>query len=71
MLLDHKEILAPDQGDPLHEVLSELGERPSVHALMGEAIGEPQHTHFELTSVLCLFHRIIENSFPLLVETLD
>lgn len=40
LLLDYKEILAPDNGDPLHQVLAELGERPSVQALVGEAIGE-------------------------------
>ena len=40
LLLDYKEILAPDNGDPLHQVLAELGERPSVQTLIGEALGE-------------------------------
>ncbi|KAK3863384.1 hypothetical protein Pcinc_030834 [Petrolisthes cinctipes] len=38
LLLDNEEILAPDNDDPLHTLLSELGERPSVHALVGENI---------------------------------
>ncbi|XP_071537174.1 ras GTPase-activating-like protein IQGAP1 isoform X2 [Panulirus ornatus] len=38
LLLDHEEILAPDSNDHLHILLSNLGERPSVHALVGEAI---------------------------------
>lgn len=40
LLLDNEEILAPDSDDPLHTLLSELGERPSVHALVGENIGK-------------------------------
>ncbi|XP_042230712.1 ras GTPase-activating-like protein IQGAP3 [Homarus americanus] len=38
LLMDHEEILAPDSSDRLHTLLSDLGERPSVHALVGEAI---------------------------------
>ncbi|KAK7073799.1 IQ motif-containing GTPase-activating protein 3, partial [Halocaridina rubra] len=38
LLLDHEDILAPDSNDPLHVLLADLGGRPSVHSLVGEAL---------------------------------
>ena len=35
LLLDHREEIAPDTNDPLHELLDDLGDAPSVEALLG------------------------------------
>ena len=40
LLLDHKEEIAPDANDPLHELLDDLGDAPCVEALLGNT------THF-------------------------
>ncbi|XP_050690760.1 ras GTPase-activating-like protein IQGAP1 isoform X2 [Eriocheir sinensis] len=66
LLLDHKEILAPDQGDPLHDVLAELGERPSVHALVGEAMESGTATLGRME--LCL---ALTNKFDMTTTTED
>ncbi|KAK2564429.1 Ras GTPase-activating-like protein IQGAP1 [Acropora cervicornis] len=39
LLLDHKDEIAPDPNDPLHELLDDLGDAPSVEALLGESSG--------------------------------
>ena len=36
LLLDHKNEIAPDPNDPLHELLDDLGDAPSVEALLGK-----------------------------------
>ncbi|XP_058972434.2 ras GTPase-activating-like protein IQGAP1 [Pocillopora verrucosa] len=36
LLLDHRDEIAPDPNDPLHELLDDLGDAPSVDALIGE-----------------------------------
>ena len=35
LLLEHQDAIAPDHNDPLHELLEDLGEAPSVEALIG------------------------------------
>lgn len=35
LLLDHRKEIAPDSNDPLHELLEDLGDAPSVEALLG------------------------------------
>ncbi|XP_033108850.1 ras GTPase-activating-like protein IQGAP1 isoform X3 [Anneissia japonica] len=37
LLMEHEEIVAPDRTDPLHELLSDLGEPPSIQDLIGHA----------------------------------
>lgn len=37
LLLDHRDEIAPDSNDPLHELLDDLGDAPSVEALLGKA----------------------------------
>lgn len=34
-MLEHKEAISPDQNDPLHEILDDLGEVPDVESLLG------------------------------------
>ncbi|XP_005356948.1 ras GTPase-activating-like protein IQGAP3 [Microtus ochrogaster] len=36
LLLEHQDQLAPDHQDPLHQLLEDLGEPPSISELMGE-----------------------------------
>ncbi|XP_028332645.1 ras GTPase-activating-like protein IQGAP1 isoform X1 [Gouania willdenowi] len=36
LLLDHQDAIAPDHNDPIHELLEDLGEVPTVEALIGE-----------------------------------
>ena len=35
LLLDHKDEIAPDSNDPLHELLDDLGDAPCIEALLG------------------------------------
>ena len=35
LLLDHQDRVAPDNNDPLHELLEDLGEVPTGHELLG------------------------------------
>ncbi|XP_042693080.1 ras GTPase-activating-like protein IQGAP3, partial [Centrocercus urophasianus] len=41
LLLEHQDSIAPDPGDPLHELLEDLGELPTVQALVGESAPSP------------------------------
>ncbi|XP_056135210.1 ras GTPase-activating-like protein IQGAP1 isoform X2 [Lampris incognitus] len=36
LLLDHQDAIAPEHNDPIHELLEDLGEVPTVEALIGE-----------------------------------
>jgi len=36
MLLEHEDTIAPDQMDPLHELLEDLGDGPDIESLMGD-----------------------------------
>lgn len=38
LLLDHRDEIAPDTNDPLHELLDDLGDAPCVEALLGNTI---------------------------------
>nr|XP_056709157.1 ras GTPase-activating-like protein IQGAP3 [Euleptes europaea] len=39
LLLEHQQSVAPDPRDPLHEVLEDLGELPTIQSLIGESVG--------------------------------
>lgn len=37
-MLEHKEAIAPDHSDLLHELLKDLGEVPDIESLLGKII---------------------------------
>uniref|UniRef100_A0A2K6SPG7 IQ motif containing GTPase activating protein 3 n=1 Tax=Saimiri boliviensis boliviensis TaxID=39432 RepID=A0A2K6SPG7_SAIBB len=44
LLLEHQDCIAPDHQDPLHELLDDLGELPTIPDLIGESIAAGGHT---------------------------
>uniref|UniRef100_A0A673JKD7 Ras GTPase-activating-like protein IQGAP1 n=1 Tax=Sinocyclocheilus rhinocerous TaxID=307959 RepID=A0A673JKD7_9TELE len=38
LLLDHQDAIAPDHNDPIHELLDDLGEVPTIESLIGEPL---------------------------------
>ncbi|XP_030679076.1 ras GTPase-activating-like protein IQGAP3 [Nomascus leucogenys] len=44
LLLEHQDCIAPDHQDPLHELLDDLGELPTIPDLIGESIAADGHT---------------------------
>ncbi|KAL2092382.1 hypothetical protein ACEWY4_012180 [Coilia grayii] len=49
LVLEHKEAISPDQNDPLHEILDDLGEVPDVESLLGEGAIDPNDPNKEST----------------------
>ncbi|KAM9623057.1 ras GTPase-activating-like protein IQGAP3 [Morphnus guianensis] len=41
LLLEHQDTIAPHNGDPLHELLEDLDELPTVQSLVGESVPSP------------------------------
>ncbi|XP_055648380.1 ras GTPase-activating-like protein IQGAP3 [Falco peregrinus] len=41
LLLEHQDSIAPRHGDPLHELLEDLDELPTVQSLVGETVASP------------------------------
>uniref|UniRef100_A0A452S9S5 Ras GTPase-activating-like protein IQGAP1 n=1 Tax=Ursus americanus TaxID=9643 RepID=A0A452S9S5_URSAM len=39
LLLDHQDAIAPEHNDPIHELLDDLGEVPTIESLIGESAG--------------------------------
>ncbi|XP_054244190.1 ras GTPase-activating-like protein IQGAP1 [Indicator indicator] len=39
LLLDHQDAIAPEHNDPIHELLDDLGEVPTIESLIGEGFG--------------------------------
>ncbi|XP_001364413.1 ras GTPase-activating-like protein IQGAP1 isoform X1 [Monodelphis domestica] len=39
LLLDHQDAIAPEHNDPIHELLDDLGEVPTIESLIGEGSG--------------------------------
>lgn len=37
-MLDHQDAIAPDHNDPIHELLDDLGEVPTIESLIGELL---------------------------------
>ncbi|XP_069463247.1 ras GTPase-activating-like protein IQGAP3 isoform X1 [Ambystoma mexicanum] len=62
VLLEHQDSIAPDHHDPLHELLEDLGELPSVESLMGEGALNPGQEELEISLVLTNKFDIVENS---------
>lgn len=48
LLLDHQDAIAPEHNDPIHELLEDLGEVPTVEALIGENPLPPDDPNKEL-----------------------
>ncbi|XP_074836699.1 ras GTPase-activating-like protein IQGAP3 [Carettochelys insculpta] len=49
LLLEHQDSIAPDRKDPLHELLEDLDELPTVQALTGESAPNPGELEVSLT----------------------
>uniref|UniRef100_A0A8C4SXS3 IQ motif containing GTPase activating protein 3 n=1 Tax=Erpetoichthys calabaricus TaxID=27687 RepID=A0A8C4SXS3_ERPCA len=47
LLLEHQDSIAPDHDDPLHELLDDLGEVPTVQSLIGESMVQPTDPNAE------------------------
>ncbi|KAM6294198.1 ras GTPase-activating-like protein IQGAP3 [Aegotheles albertisi] len=47
LLLEHQDSIAPLHGDPLHELLEDLDELPTVQSLVGENIPSPEDSSAE------------------------
>ncbi|XP_060109748.1 ras GTPase-activating-like protein IQGAP3 [Heteronotia binoei] len=45
LLLEHQRFVAPDPRDPLHELLEDLGELPTIQSLIGESVGNGDSEH--------------------------
>ncbi|KAK1891744.1 Ras GTPase-activating-like protein IQGAP1, partial [Dissostichus eleginoides] len=48
LLLDHQDAIAPEHNDPIHELLEDLGEVPTVESLIGENPLPPNDPNKEL-----------------------
>uniref|UniRef100_A0A668A914 IQ motif containing GTPase activating protein 1 n=1 Tax=Myripristis murdjan TaxID=586833 RepID=A0A668A914_9TELE len=48
LLLDHQDAIAPEHNDPIHELLEDLGEVPTVESLIGESPLPPDDPSKEL-----------------------
>jgi hypothetical protein len=38
LLLDHQDAIAPEHNDPIHELLDDLGEVPTIESLIGNIL---------------------------------
>jgi len=38
LLLDHQDAIAPEHNDPIHELLDDLGEVPTIESLIGKVL---------------------------------
>ncbi|NXF67219.1 IQGA3 protein, partial [Ciccaba nigrolineata] len=47
LLLEHQDSIAPHHGDPLHELLEDLDELPTVQSLVGESVPGPADSSAE------------------------
>ncbi|KAK1151497.1 ras GTPase-activating-like protein IQGAP3 [Acipenser oxyrinchus oxyrinchus] len=53
LLLEHRDSVAPDHTGPLHELLADLGDVPTVLSLAGEGVGNPSDPDAEQTLAQC------------------
>ncbi|XP_067829550.1 ras GTPase-activating-like protein IQGAP1 [Heptranchias perlo] len=52
LFLDHQDALAPEHNDPIHELLEDLGEVPSIESLIGEGgVNDPNKEQLAKTEV--------------------
>ncbi|XP_051776174.1 ras GTPase-activating-like protein IQGAP1 [Erpetoichthys calabaricus] len=50
LLLDHQDAIAPEHNDPIHELLEDLGEVPTIESLIGEGTLPPGDPNKEIMS---------------------
>ncbi|NXH56245.1 IQGA1 protein, partial [Rhabdornis inornatus] len=48
LLLDHQDAIAPEHNDPIHELLDDLGEVPTIESLIGEGSGSVNDPNKEM-----------------------
>ncbi|XP_041274538.1 ras GTPase-activating-like protein IQGAP1 [Onychostruthus taczanowskii] len=48
LLLDHQDAIAPEHNDPIHELLDDLGEVPTIESLIGEGFGNVNDPNREM-----------------------
>ncbi|OXB77566.1 UNVERIFIED_CONTAM: hypothetical protein H355_002875 [Colinus virginianus] len=48
LLLDHQDAIAPEHNDPIHELMDDLGEVPTIESLIGEGSGNVNDPNREL-----------------------
>ncbi|XP_010190700.1 PREDICTED: ras GTPase-activating-like protein IQGAP1 [Mesitornis unicolor] len=48
LLLDHQDAIAPEHSDPIHELLDDLGEVPTIESLIGEGSGNVNDPNREM-----------------------
>ncbi|XP_062357793.1 ras GTPase-activating-like protein IQGAP1 isoform X2 [Cinclus cinclus] len=48
LLLDHQDAIAPEHNDPIHELLDDLGEVPTIESLIGEGTGNVNDPNREM-----------------------
>ncbi|XP_060116396.1 ras GTPase-activating-like protein IQGAP1 [Heteronotia binoei] len=48
LLLDHQDAIAPEHNDPIHELLDDLGEVPTIESLIGEGPGNTSDASKEM-----------------------
>ncbi|OPJ70224.1 ras GTPase-activating-like protein IQGAP1 [Patagioenas fasciata monilis] len=48
LLLDHQDAIAPEHNDPIHEMLDDLGEVPTIESLIGEGSGNVNDPNREM-----------------------
>uniref|UniRef100_A0A8C3QU20 IQ motif containing GTPase activating protein 1 n=1 Tax=Cyanoderma ruficeps TaxID=181631 RepID=A0A8C3QU20_9PASS len=48
LLLDHQDAIAPEHNDPIHELLDDLGEVPTIESLIGEGSGNVNDPNREI-----------------------
>ncbi|NXO56849.1 IQGA1 protein, partial [Aramus guarauna] len=47
LLLDHQDAIAPEHNDPIHELLEDLGDVPTIESLIGEGSGNVNDPNWE------------------------
>ncbi|KAM7103652.1 ras GTPase-activating-like protein IQGAP1 [Ciconia maguari] len=48
LLLDHQDAIAPEHNDPIHELLDDLGDVPTIESLIGEGSGNVNDPNREM-----------------------
>ncbi|KFP88987.1 PREDICTED: ras GTPase-activating-like protein IQGAP1, partial [Acanthisitta chloris] len=48
LLLDHQDAIAPEHNDPIHELLDDLGEVPTIESLIGDGSGNVNDPNREM-----------------------
>uniref|UniRef100_A0AAY4DR17 IQ motif containing GTPase activating protein 1 n=1 Tax=Denticeps clupeoides TaxID=299321 RepID=A0AAY4DR17_9TELE len=63
LLLDHQDAIAPEHNDPIHELLEDLGEVPTIESLIGQYTDQGFKRHQECHSPLPLLPHVQEAEY--------